>query len=384
MDSGKQQLIRAIATSNNDNDNPMTAQDHAGVVATLRSMDQYARYTLTDPSTDSKTRERCRNESRMCAEWASRMSYCHPTTNGQEEQIIMNSNDENNISDGVVFMMNRCPLACQMCEELESFHSCTGRRHPNSQPSFQSGELNSFFERKRAGDEWTEYEPIFVSYPNAEKKENKDDPYVVLLQNFLSEEEANHLQSLGSEIGWERASSVSLEPHDTATCHHSDQCNKDTIYQQIMLRISSLTNSSISHLTPMEMVEYQSSKPQREKQQRLNNLPYNSEVSSFWMPAGSRVLSIFCFLSDGSAEKEGGSGGGGIGFPYLDWLSIRPKKGMAVVWPNVRNRNLLESDPLTSVEYFPLHGEEGKGLLFGAKVNVMLYNWTDADTRGCG
>ena len=144
METGKQQLVRGI--NEKDDVNPMTKEDHQKVGSTISKMDHYARYTMTDPSIAAKARERCRNEFRMCAEWASRGMCLYP---GQPHNVNDDDNTFNRAGhDDILFMMNNCPLACRMCEELESFHKCAGRRHPWAQPSFQSGELHSFLEGK--------------------------------------------------------------------------------------------------------------------------------------------------------------------------------------------------------------------------------------------
>lgn len=80
------------------------------------------------------------------------------------------------------------------------------------------------------------------------------------------------------------------------------------------------------------------------------------------------------FLSDvnNNDEDDRGGGRGGLGFPYLDWLSIKPKKGTAVLWPNIKTDNLWQLDPMTKFEYFPLQDEGGDGnnVHFGA-ISVM-------------
>lgn len=348
----------------------MTKEDREEVIATLHIMDHYSKYTITDPSVDAKSRERCRNEFRMCAEWASR-GMCLPLGHDDDDDETFDINDGAG-KDDILFLLNSCPLACRMCEELESFHKCAGRRDPLSKPSFQSGELHSFFEGKRASEDWAEYEPLFVSYPEKKEGNREYDPYVVVLKKFLSDSEAEHLQSLGFDIGW-TPSSPSDNYANSARCHNQeDQCNNDAVYQEIMKRISSLTNATISHLEPMEIVHFHSNSAQHK-----STLQHNFEVSSLWMPAGPRVLSLFLFLSD-IREEDGGRQ---LGFPYLDWLQIRPKKGMAVMWQNVRTDNLMESNLLTTFEHFHFE-KEGESFL-GANVHVRLYNWTDANIRGC-
>ena len=108
-----------------------------------------------------------------------------------------------------------------------------------------------------------------------------------------------------------------------------------------------------------------------------------------WKPAGPRVLSLSIFLSNVSSDISGVRGGG-IGFPDLDWLHIRPQKGSAVMWPNVKSDNLWKPEPLTAHEFLPLTslspttniGDDIESV-FVATFHMRLFNWTDADIRRC-
>jgi prolyl 4-hydroxylase len=378
MDLGKQQLIREINDDATDND-PMASEEYSTVLSTIRQMEHYAKYIMTDASVDIKTRLRCRNDFRMCAEWASR-GLCHSTSSRATK-------------DDVLFMMNFCPLACGTCHLLESFHKCVGRRHPHAQPSFESGgDLRSFFDKATTvnGDgsiegDWAEYEPVLAS-------DGKDDgSYVVIFQNFVSDEEADHLTSLGSAIDNGLTASTIKTPttssDDTTTnvnnaeyasCHDDDQCDSDDVYQRIMNRIASLSDSiSISHLEPMAFKRLHPTSAEK-------SLQHNFEVGSSWKPAGPRVLSLSLFLWTVSDDDGNESGGGGIGFPYLDWLYVRPRKGTAVLWTNVREDDLIKPDLSMRFEYMPVqNGGGGEESVVVSTVHVHLYNWTDANMRGC-
>ena len=105
------------------------------------------------------------------------------------------------------------------------------------------------------------------------------------------------------------------------------------------------------------------------------------------------MLSLSLFLSnvgddDDNHEIGGGEGGGGdgVGFPRLDWLHVRSRRGIAVMWPNVKSDSLWEPEPLTSYDFFPLAVPNNVGAdasAFVVTVHVRLHNWTDADIRGC-
>ncbi len=352
----------------------------------VQSMEYYAKSIIADPNVPTKTRERCANHHQMCATWAAQ-GMCTPFGYKEKnDQIIESSNDASpRGKDKVLFMMNMCPLACEMCHEITSFHQCAGKRSPLDQPSFDvgSGGINSFFERKGLP-----YEPKFVSHPNAEDESSADDPYLVVFTNFLSSDEADALKSLPSSNhsnASNRTSRWNLRADANriiASCSIDNACSRNDTYMKIMDRISSLLDVHVSYVEPMEVIQFDQSKQQHNTIARLE---HNFEVNSLWKPAGPRVLSLFIFLSNVNNDDEDEGGSGGLGFPYLDWLSIKPKKGMAVLWPNVRSDDLWQLDPLTKFEFFPVQDNRGDDINvhFGAMSHIRLYNYTDAYVRGC-
>ena len=140
MDTGKEQLVR---DSNADDPNSISIHDRVKVITAIRQMDHYIKHTISHPAVNTKTRERCRNEFRMCAEWASR-GLCLPDGYPVDKEGL-DFNGGSSSKDGIVFMMNICPLACQMCEEVGKFHQCAGKRHPWAEASFENGRLHSFW-----------------------------------------------------------------------------------------------------------------------------------------------------------------------------------------------------------------------------------------------
>ena len=166
---------------------------------------------------------------------------------------------------------------------------------------------------------------------------------MVVFKKFLSDDEVDdYLQSL-------------------ETCKDSGECKTDKVYQKIMERVAVTTSTTTSHLEQEETLNIMQPSSTTQTQ-------HNFQVDSFWMPAGPRVLSLSLFLSSTT--------NGEIGFPYLDWLKIKPTKGMAVLWSNVRNDNIFESNPLASYEYLADNS-------LVSNVHVRMYNYTDASIRGC-
>ena len=70
MDLGKQHQFIPKATADTFQTLKPKVKEHKKVVSTIREMEYYAKHVLTDSTTvDNKTRERCHNSDRMCADW---------------------------------------------------------------------------------------------------------------------------------------------------------------------------------------------------------------------------------------------------------------------------------------------------------------------------
>lgn len=360
MNLGLNQLIREV-NENVDGEDPMTPAAHDNVRTTIAEMEYYAKHVMTAHDVHVKARERCRNEFRMCAEWASR-GYCYPA--GHPDQPLSDDDVPNTKAKDVLFMMNMCPLACKMCEEIPSL-ACAGKRHPYAKPVMEeNGGLNSYFEGLQK-DARNVQKSEFVSYPNKEGEGKENESYVVALPDVISEKEADALIFLAKAIGFSLTESASCRGQAACSAYQIEQ---DEIYKEVMEKIAALANTTVDYLQPMEIQRHS-------KTDQSTGLRHNYDLSGVWKPAGPPVLSFLVFLSDHDSK------GGQLGFPHLDWLFIQPKKGMIVLWPNVINENVWEIDPLTSYEYFGFDGEGEE--MFVASVNVRLHNWTDASYRGC-
>merc|ERR1712113_858884 len=78
--------------------------------------------------------------------------------------------------------------------------------------------------------------------------------------------------------------------------------------------------------------------------------------------AGVRILTVFLYLSD---VKKGGS----TIFPRIG-VKVKPKKGLAIIWPNVANENPEEVNMLMEHEASPVK----EGLKRAANLWIHLYD----------
>ena len=87
--------------------------------------------------------------------------------------------------------------------------------------------------------------------------------------------------------------------------------------------------------------------------------------------AGVRLFTFFIYLH--SPE-----GGGETRFPKLN-VTVQPRKGSAVLWPNVRDHDVTLSDERTSHEAMPPTG----GLKFSANLWLHQYDFRTPNQEGC-
>ena len=71
-------------------------------------------------------------------------------------------------------------------------------------------------------------------------------------------------------------------------------------------------------------------------------------------------------------------GGGGTHFPNLN-LTISPKKGSALLWPNVMDHDLAQSDHRTMHEALP----PTAGLKYSSNLWLHQYDFQRPNTHGC-
>lgn len=250
------------------------------------------------------------------------------------------------------------------CDFLgDTSETCQGL--PESQgPLWKKGDLNAFFEEivdneNGKGEFYRHLNPKALSRPK--QKSNgasapgveKDGPWVVLLDNFLSEEEADRLVQIGHHQGFERSvRAIDVGKFDTTDDRTSsnswckDRCMADPVVTNVLENIALTTKSTINHSEHLQLLRYE---PGQFYTTHHDFIPYQHDL-----PCGARIMTLFLYLND--VEE-----GGGTRFPQLD-ITIQPKKGSALLWPNVKDDDPMERDPRTHHEALPVT----KGVKYGA------------------
>ena len=303
--------------------------------------------------------EGCKNKHSSCAYWAV-LGEC-----------------ENNPN----YMKVNCAPVCHSCEQLSVETRCP--YDPETMPSiWKPGDVNEFFTNLTTMDEYVQYEPIVLSRPEylpgdtEETAEYKIGPWAVMLENFLTDEEADRLIELGAAEGYERSSDVGELKFDgtyennvnsgrtskNSWCQH--ECYNDTISQRVIQRITDLTNIPEVNSEYLQMLKYEVGEYYQTHHDYIPHLKDRQQ--------GARIMTVYMYLND--VEE-----GGGTQFPNLD-ITVQPKKGRALLWPSVLDEDPDQKDPRTMHQAMKVT----KGVKYGANAWIHQRDFKTPNSNGCG
>lgn len=200
--------------------------------------------------------------------------------------------------------------------------------------------------------------------------ENRE-PEILLIKNFLTREECDHLIIKGEPLL--KASTICSENGDIVDESRTSwtaslgkelitQSKKDPILQNIYNRAAEFCMRPVQNIEPIQMVRYTSGqfyKPHHDYLDTKIDL-YKQQVDLH----GQREITFFVYLND---VEEGI--GGETYFPKVD-KKIKGKKGDAVFWYNIKKNGDL--DEMT------LHG--GNPITKGTKYGLNIWVRTKEPT----
>jgi len=223
-----------------------TKEEIAGTLAVINTMTKYLEEELPKQKYD-KVRPICVNKDKLCAFWAS-LGECE---------------------ESAAYMKTDCALACQSCDELDIKNRCP--MDPNAVDIWKPGDLNNMFYRIAYGPESSTQKVQVLSEPSLENKTGKDYgplPWVVIIDDFISEEECKRLIELGAIRGYERSRDVGEEQADgTFTSVESkdrtssnawcqEECLEDPVVQTVLKRIEDLTGVPDTNSEHLQLLKY--------------------------------------------------------------------------------------------------------------------------------
>ncbi|KAL7543208.1 hypothetical protein ACHAXR_012506 [Thalassiosira sp. AJA248-18] len=320
----------------------------------------------------SSYRLSCRNFDENCAYWAA----------------------VGNCESDPGYMGKHCPAACSDCEKVDVSVRCPIDKESDI---FQPGDMNDMFERwlEEAGQDTlslskenlptggthpfgalnvitSPYHDMMQYIKDDELEEDPETfpplPWVVSIDGFLSDEECDKLIELGVARGYERSTEYSDETNvdgsakfieatsRTSTNTFCEEgCDDDPTVKRVLQRMAEMTGIPSDNYESLQLVRYE--KSQFYKQHHDLSIIHNEH------PYGPRILTFFLYLNDKTTGLESG---GGTKFDDLGYTA-EPKKGMALVWPSVRN-DLRGIEDWTWHEALPVN----EGIKYGANTWMHL------------
>lgn len=263
------------------------------------------------------------------------------------------------------YMLFNCAKSCNTCDALLNRTRFCSREHL-SQVFNLPNIVNSAIPTLQLNN-------VFDSILNGNSKYRKrgkikvlsKDPYIITIDNFLTKIEMTKLLEQSERWGNSLASTtlISVEgkqvdvkyaKRNSNTGWCMEKCCNNTFVKRIFKKIEDLTNISRDNYENMQLVKY------LEGQEYGPHNDYDGSKNVL-SPTGPRILTLLVYMSE---VEEGGE----TSFPELG-LSVKPKLGMALVWPSVRNENLLHRENRT------VH--QAKPVIKGVKYvsNVWIHNW---------
>jgi len=319
-------------------------------------------------------RNECKNYDTQCAYW----KYFGDCTSDDDRD----------------WMYQFCAPVCEACGEV-----CPVK--PISEDIWESGDLNKLFERITTDEIFKKYKPTILSRPPTDDisteelsklqhgngLDHKIGSWVVVLEDFATDEECQAFIDIGYKLGFKRSEIVEDEDYEEDDesdnesedeDEHSDkdkvesenkdededgyrtsentwcdsQCAENPLTNNILRGIEELTGISNDYSEYLQLLKY--------TEGQSYGVHHDYIEGQYDEPQGPRILTVFLYLND--VEE-----GGGTRFSELN-LTVTPKRGRAVIWPSVMDEHPDHLDNLTWHEALPVI----KGEKFGANAWVHL------------
>ena len=256
-------------------------------------------------------------------------------------------------------MARHCPATCSYCH-LRSFETRCSRerlRTENSaalMPHFFSEIFGRIESNKR--DMFGRVEVL------------SRDPWIVSIDNFLFNQEASAL--IDNAVEWGRSAvlgdsedGVESDSRTSTSGWCWSQCQTHPYVKNILRKVSRTASVHHNNFEPIQVLHYGPGEKY--------NVHHDARPSEETLPSGLRVFSWLLYLND---VEEGGD----THFPGAG-VTVKPKKGRAIIWPNV-----LDADPYT-VDNRTIHEAKPvvRGEKYAANVWIRMYDYVEAMRWDC-
>jgi prolyl 4-hydroxylase len=281
-----------------------------------------------------------------------------------------------------VWMIQNCAPACQTCELVDFSIRCPIPEGSVDALISNDDELglNNMFERMVDGIDDLNYTTTIYSRPMREDEDEiigdfVDGPWVVRLDNLLTDEECNRLIEIGQKQGYEVSTETStnrdgsesekkVSKRRTSTGTFCETCYEDPLAKRVIEKIGLITGFPIDYSEDLQLLQYKPGQYYKRHHDYISSHTHG--------PSGPRVLTVLLYLND--VEE-----GGGTRFNELaegvEPVDVQPKKGSALVWPSVLHEDILSPDFRTEHEALPVV----KGFKYAANAWLHLRDEQNVD-----
>eukprot|EP00568_Trieres_chinensis_P017570 CAMPEP_0183323066 /NCGR_PEP_ID=MMETSP0160_2-20130417/73452_1 /TAXON_ID=2839 ORGANISM="Odontella Sinensis, Strain Grunow 1884" /NCGR_SAMPLE_ID=MMETSP0160_2 /ASSEMBLY_ACC=CAM_ASM_000250 /LENGTH=275 /DNA_ID=CAMNT_0025490361 /DNA_START=103 /DNA_END=931 /DNA_ORIENTATION=+ len=271
--------------------------------------------------------------------------------------------------------LQKCGILAQVPIDPDEF--------PEHEPAYKPGDLGVMFERIVNDESYAKYDPVVLSRPSqpdnesGEAAEEANGPWIVRLDNFLTEEEADKIIALTANMEFELSQEVShnfaedgsyddsikSEGRTSTNSWCDGDCYDDPVATNIRERIFEITGLGDRNAELFQLLKYEVGQFYWEHHDYI--------VPEKNLPSGPRVLTVFMYLND---VEEGGE----TAFTTLN-ITVPPKKGAALIWPSVLDEEPNEMDNRTWHEAKAVK----KGVKYAVNAWLHLRDFWSASDNGC-
>jgi prolyl 4-hydroxylase len=197
---------------------------------------------------------------------------------------------------------------------------------------------------------------------------------MITIDDFLTPEECDFLIEMGHKSGYSRSTETRKDGADFESQHRTSsnawcrgECANNPITKRIFEKIYILTGLSSKNGELIQLLQYEPGQ-------------FYQSHHDFVAPQLRRVLTFFLYLEDEGLE------GGGTQFTNLFpnedeviSIEIAPKRGRALIWPNVLNEDPTQKDESTFHSGMPVLN----GIKYAANVWFHNYDLTKGYNLNC-
>lgn len=240
-------------------------EHYAETKAVINASIEYMKQIWSGNEDNNRVNYKCRNMHEDCSLWA-----------------INECEDQDDV-ENAEYVRSNCAPACRTCHLLDSRLRCPIEE--GNELVLGPGGLNALFERiadnADGKGEYLKYNPRVLSRPETKADgtpapgvgnlyDVKDGPWVVVLENFVSDTEADALIAAGHKTGYTRSADVGVENPDGTheddvsdgrTSHNSwcdeELCDNDPVIGPVVKRIATVTGTTVGHSEALQLLRYE-------------------------------------------------------------------------------------------------------------------------------